>query len=123
GTISVEKAKQALATYEDFGFAKVDHHRKKRQGFPEIIYGEGKTVEQMVTILQAIKEKQNNVLITRISSEKANSIRKIHPEFTYHQASEILYWKNKQKQEEKSDSFIAVICAGTSDLRVAEEAA
>jgi len=123
GTISVEEAKQALATYEDFGFAKVDHHRKKRQGFAEIIYGEGKTVDQIITILEAMKAKKNDVLITRIAAEKANSVLKVHPEFTYHPLAEVLYWKMEQKQEEASASFIAVLCAGTSDLRVAEEAA
>src|SRR5690625_4693336 len=89
GTISIEEAKQALATYEDLGFAKVDHHRQKRQGFPEIIYGEGKSVEQIMTILEAIKAKGNDVLITRISAEKAAKIRGVHPEFTYHPEAEI----------------------------------
>ncbi|RDW18647.1 1-(5-phosphoribosyl)-5-amino-4-imidazole-carboxylate carboxylase [Oceanobacillus arenosus] len=123
GTLSVEEAKKALATYEDLGFAKVDHHRQKRQGFPEIIYGEGKTVEQIITILEAIKAKNNDVLITRVSEEKANSVLEVHPEFTYHQVAKILYWKTEQMHVEESDSFIAVLCAGTSDLRVAEEAA
>ncbi|RDW20897.1 nickel pincer cofactor biosynthesis protein LarB [Oceanobacillus chungangensis] len=122
GALSIEEAKKALATYEDLGFAKVDHHRQKRQGFPEIIYGEGKSVEQIITILEAIKAKQNDVLITRISDEKASKVLEVHPEFTYHPVAEILYWKSEGKQE-KSESFIAVLCAGTSDLRVAEEAA
>lgn len=123
GTLSVEEAKKALATYEDLGFAKVDHHRQKRQGFPEIIYGEGKSVEQIITILEAIKAKDNDVLITRVSEEKANSVLEVHPEFTYHQVAKILFWKTERKHVEETDSFIAVLCAGTSDLRVAEEAA
>ncbi|AXI09915.1 nickel pincer cofactor biosynthesis protein LarB [Oceanobacillus sp. 143] len=123
GSLSIEEAKKALATYEDLGFAKVDHHRQKRQGFPEIIYGEGKSVEQIIAILEAIKAKQNDVLITRISEEKASKVLEVHPEFIYHQVAEILYWKTEQKHVDESDSFIAVLCAGTSDLRVAEEAA
>ena len=123
GTTSIEAAKQALATYEDLGFAKVDHHRQKRQGFPEIIYGEGKSVEQIMTILEAIKAKGNDVLITRISAEKAAKIRGVHPEFTYHPEAEILCWQMEPKQDNASSSFIAVLCAGTSDMHVAEEAA
>lgn len=78
GTLSIEDAKKKLATYEDLGFAKVDHHRKQRQGFPEVIYGEGKTVEQIIAILQAIKAKQNDILITRISPDKADKILEVH---------------------------------------------
>ncbi|WP_152655469.1 nickel pincer cofactor biosynthesis protein LarB [Oceanobacillus sp. CFH 90083] len=122
GLLSIEDAKIALATYEDLGFAKVDHHREKRQGFPEVIYGEGKTVEQIISILQAIKAKQNDVLITRISQDKADKILEIHPELTYHDIAQILVWKAKAEKEEK-EGYIAIICAGTSDLSVAEEAA
>lgn len=122
GTLSIEDAKKKLATYEDLGFAKVDHHRKQRQGFPEVIYGEGKTVEQIIAILQAIKAKQNDVLITRISSDKADNILEIHPELTYHDMAQILSLKVEERREKK-EGYIAILCAGTSDLRVAEEAA
>lgn len=122
GTLSIDNAKKRLATYEDLGFAKVDHHRKKRQGFPEVIYGEGKTIEQITAILRAIKAKQNDVLITRVSQDKAEVILESHPELTYHDIAQILSWKAKEKKENK-EGFIAIICAGTSDLRIAEEAA
>ena len=122
GKLSVEEAKKKLATYEDLGFAKVDHHRKKRQGFPEIIYGEGKTVEQLISILEAIQAKNNNVIITRINKEKANEVLERHPEFSYHDVARILYWKTEEKKK-NTNGYIAVICAGTSDLPVAEEAA
>ncbi|MFD1848849.1 nickel pincer cofactor biosynthesis protein LarB [Oceanobacillus bengalensis] len=122
GSLSVEEAKRRLATYEDLGFAKVDHHREKRQGFPEIIYGEGKTAQQVISILEAMKAKQNDVLITRISEGKAEQILKVHPEFTYEEIAEIMYWKAESKRQESS-GYIAILCAGTSDLRVAEEAA
>ncbi|GAA0322994.1 nickel pincer cofactor biosynthesis protein LarB [Oceanobacillus sp. FSL W7-1293] len=122
GTLSIEDAKKKLATYEDLGFAKVDHHRKQRQGFPEVIYGEGKTVEQIIAILQAIKAKQNDILITRISPDKADKILEVHPELTYHDMAQILSLKVEEKREEK-EGYIAILCAGTSDLRIAEEAA
>ncbi|RLL46937.1 nickel pincer cofactor biosynthesis protein LarB [Oceanobacillus piezotolerans] len=122
GTMSIDEAKKLLATYEDLGFAKVDHHRQKRQGFPEIIFGEGKTAEQIITILEAMKARQSDVLITRLSEEKANQILRVHPELTYAKVAEIMYWKAEKKQT-VSDNYIAIVCAGTSDLRVAEEAA
>ncbi|CQR47405.1 AIR carboxylase [Paraliobacillus sp. PM-2] len=122
GTLSVEEAKQKLATYEDLGYAKVDHHRKKRQGFPEIIYGEGKTVEHIISIMEAIQAKNNDVLITRINKRKANEILKFHPELTYQEIARILYWKADTIRQ-KHAGYIAVVCAGTSDLPVAEEAA
>lgn len=103
GTLSIEDAKKKLATYEDLGFAKVDHHRKQRQGFPEVIYGEGKTVEQIIAILQAIKAKQNDILITRISPDKADKILGVHPELTYHDMAQILSLKVEEKREKKKD--------------------
>ncbi len=122
GKITIEQAKEKLATYENLGFAKVDHHREQRTGFPEVIYGEGKTVEQIVRILEAIKAKNNNVLITRITPQKATDILEQHPELEYDKTSRLLFFKNDQ-QLTPSKSFIAVLCAGTSDLSVAEEAA
>jgi pyridinium-3,5-biscarboxylic acid mononucleotide synthase len=123
GTLSVVDAKEKLATYENLGFAKVDHHRKNRQGFPEVIYGEGKTEEQILSIIKAIRSKDNDVLVTRISKEKAEHILNEYPEFTYSEIAQILYWKEKTKSAQQDQEYIAIVCAGTSDLRVAEEAA
>ncbi|MDQ0256720.1 NCAIR mutase (PurE)-related protein [Evansella vedderi] len=123
GTLSIEEAKAKLATYENLGFAKVDHHRKKRQGFPEIIYGEGKTAEHILSIMEAIKGKNNNVLVTRITKDKAETIIQQHPEFTYNEGARVLYWLQENQPKEKGKGYIAVVCAGTSDLNVAEEAA
>src|SRR4051812_22092653 len=123
GELSVSEAKEKLATYENLGFAKVDHHRKDRQGFPEVIYGEGKTKDQILSIIQAIRSKDNDVLVTRISKEKADFILLEHPEFIYNETAEILFWKKKTNSEESHQEYIAIVCAGTSDLRVAEEAA
>ena len=122
GTLSVAEAKEKLATYENLGFAKIDHHREKRQGFPETVYGEGKTAEQITAIISAITAKNHNVLVTRISKEKSIAILRTHPDLIYDEQSEILYSKRK-KEEYLQTGYIAVLCAGTSDLRVAEEAA
>ncbi|WP_227937748.1 nickel pincer cofactor biosynthesis protein LarB [Alkalihalobacillus deserti] len=122
GDLSVSEAKKKLATYEDLGFAKVDHHRKKRQGFSEIVFGEGKSTEQIISIIKALREKNNNVLVTRISKDKAEQVIQACPEFIYHEIAQILLWKNKANVVDVQ-GYISIICAGTSDLRVAEEAA
>lgn len=122
GKLSVDEAKKQLATYENLGFAKVDHHRKQRQGFPETIYGEGKSAEQISAIISAISKKNNDVLVTRISKEKATIVEKSHPNLIYNAQAEILFSQPKTSENPQS-GYIAVICAGTSDLRVAEEAA
>ncbi|MCM3440441.1 nickel pincer cofactor biosynthesis protein LarB [Metabacillus halosaccharovorans] len=122
GSLSINEAKEKLSTYENLGFAKVDHHRKKRQGFPEVVYGEGKSKEQILAIIKAIRSKENNVLVTRISEEKAAHILEEYPEFIYNETAQILFWK-QEKDSVNSRGYIAIVCAGTSDLKVAEEAA
>ncbi len=94
GQLTVAEAKSQLATYENLGFAKVDHHRKKRQGFPEIIYGEGKTTEQILAIMKAILAKKEDVLITRISKEKAEVILQKYPKLMYHELARILSYQH-----------------------------
>lgn len=123
GRLTVEEAKAKLATYENLGFAKVDHHRQKRQGFPEIVYGEGKSVEQIISIIEAIKAKTNDVLVTRVSEEKAEAILKIHSEFIYNKVAQVLFWKQNMEPVNNPTEYIAIVCAGTSDLAIAEEAA
>lgn len=122
GSLSIEEAKGKLSTYENLGFAKVDHHRQKRQGFPEVVYGEGKTKEQILSIVQAIRSKDHDILVTRITEEKAEHILKEYPEFTYNEIAQILFWK-KERGNDSQEGYIAIVCAGTSDLKVAEEAA
>ncbi|MCP8970521.1 nickel pincer cofactor biosynthesis protein LarB [Ectobacillus ponti] len=121
GSLSVAEAKERLATFENLGFAKVDHHRRKRQGFPEIIFGEGKTAEHILSISKALREKGETVLVTRVSKEKAELVQSVYPDFIYEETARMLYWKEAVEQQE--DSYVAVLCAGTSDLPVAEEAA
>lgn len=122
GSLTIDEAKEKLSTYENLGFAKVDHHRKKRQGFPEVVYGEGKSKQQILAIIKAIRSKENNVLVTRITEEKAEHILEEYPEFIYNETAQILFWK-QEKESVNSKGYIAIVCAGTSDLKVAEEAA
>ncbi|MBM7572635.1 nickel pincer cofactor biosynthesis protein LarB [Aquibacillus albus] len=123
GKLTVEEAKTKLASYENLGFAKIDYHRTKRTGFPEVIYGEGKTADQIISIMKAIQQNNNNVLATRVSEDKAEVIVEQFPEAQYDSRSRILYWKLQNDAALQREGYIAVICAGTSDLNVAEEAA
>lgn len=121
GELSIEEAKKQLSTYENLGFAKVDHHRKKRQGFPEAIYGEGKTAAQINEIITAIERNGDAILVTRIDAEKAEVVQAVHPHLTYNPTARIVY--SVAKISENTRGFVAILCAGTSDLTVAEEAA
>ena len=123
GSLSVEDALVQLKQqpFEDLGFAKVDLHRKVRQGANEVIYGAGKTPEQIVGILDAMAQNgQENVLITRLDEEKAKKVHQSHP---------ITYYENAQvaiagKMAAPSGiGTIVVATGGTSDIPVAEEAA
>ena len=123
GELSVEAAKQQLSAFEDLGFAKVDHDRKKRQGFPEVIYGEGKSSEQIIAIANAMLQRKDQVLITRISVDKASEVQHSIPQLVYHEQARILYWVQDFHKKDQSQQYIAIIAAGTSDIAVAEEAA
>lgn len=122
GILTVDEAREKLASYENLGFAKVDHHRAKRQGFPETIYGEEKTAEQITAIISAIKAKDNDILVTRISKEKSAVIQEQHADLMYNEQAQLLFSKQKNNHSPQT-GYIAILCAGTSDLRVAEEAA
>lgn len=124
GDMTIADAKQQLAAFEDLGFAKVDHHRKKRQGFPEVIYGEGKSTDQIIAIAESIQARGDQVLMTRISEEKAKVVQLHFPHFVYAHKANILHSRTPLPEKEQlSEGYVAVIAAGTSDLAVAEEAA
>lgn len=123
GTVSIDQALLTLKQkpFEDLGYAKVDLHRKLRQGAGEVIYGEGKTGEQIVGILTGMLENgQKNVLITRLSPEKAAFVQESHAIF-YDPASRIGILGEKAKPWGMGNIVIAT--GGTSDIPVAEEAA
>ncbi len=123
GSVDVEHAYKEIKDlpYEDLGFAKVDHHRTIRNGYPEVIYCEGKTINQIVEIVQRLMEKNNNILATRASREVFDAISEITCEAEYHRDARIVVVKRKKILV--SEKEIAVITAGTSDIPVAEEAA
>ncbi len=104
----------------DLGFAKIDHDRHSRCGFPEFIYGAGKTADQIAGIVTELKSTGTPVLSTRTSREKADEVIKVHPEADFCEISECLLIKGNNIP--KKDFRVIVITAGTSDLRVAYEA-
>ena len=104
----------------DLGFAQVDLHRSLRKNFPEVIYGEGKTPAQVVAIAEKIFQHARRVLVTRVGAEHARAFRKKFRRATWHEAARCLTLDEKPLP--KRAGTIAVICAGTSDLPVAEEA-
>ena len=109
------------APVADLGFAQVDTHRALRKGFPEVIFGAGKTPIQVVKIAINLMKHEQRVLITRISTEHARALRKQFKHAMHHELARCV--TIEQKPLPKRPGAIAVICAGTSDLPVAEEAA
>ena len=121
--IGVDQAAELLSqkTVSDLDFSKVDLERQKRTGYPEVIYGEGKTVDQIVAIMRALHTNHQNILATRILPEQAAGIQKALPNVTYHETARCMTEVATRQPETKS--FIAVVTAGTTDIPVAEEAA
>jgi len=108
---------------DDLGFAQLDIDRERRTGFPEVIFGEGKTAEQICTIFQRFMEHNDRVLATRVSKDKAERIQESIAGLAYHPEARVLTWVKPGSVTPPSSDYVAVVCAGTSDLPVAEEAA
>lgn len=106
--------------FEDLGFAKVDHHRAIRCGFPEVVYCEGKTDEQTAEIFARCASSGSNVLATRASEEAFLAVVKKTPRAEFNAVARTI--SLRQKEKIASPGTIAILCAGTSDLPVAEEA-
>lgn len=123
GITSVDKAMDVLKNfpYTDLGFARIDHHRELRTGYPEIIYCAGKSVEQVKEIVRVMSERENNVIGTRANQEMFEAVKSIIPSAVYYPMARII--SVQKKKPETPESSIAVITAGTSDMPVAEEAA
>ena len=106
--------------FEDLGFAKVDHHRALRHGMPEVVLGRGKTVDEVRGIAAKLLERSPNLLVTRASEEMAGAIRDLESSAEYMPRSgAIRVWRDRNII---GKSKITVVCAGTSDIPVAEEA-
>ena len=120
--MTVEEAREQLRElpYEDMGFAKLDHHRRLRSGFGEVIYCAGKTVEQTAKIFQAMARRETDVLGTRASREQYEAVKALLPDAQYHEIGRVLRVRRKKLEPE---GLVAVCTGGTSDMPVAEEAA
>jgi NCAIR mutase (PurE)-related protein len=106
--------------FEDLGFARVDHHRAIRQGFPEVVLGLGKTPAQIAAIGQRIVDRGDPLLVTRADAAAFEAVSRVIPEARYHEAARAI---TVAREVPPGKGTIAVVTAGTSDLPVAEEAA
>ena len=118
---------QALARlrhlpFEDLGFAKIDHHRALRQGFPEVILGQGKDVREIAAIVRAMRRRKSSILLTRVDAQKMAHLRRLRTGLTFHALARAASWSAKPIKI-VGKGAVLVICAGTSDIPVAEEAA
>ena len=123
GTLSLQKVLRSFqqAPLADLGFAQVDTHRALRKGFPEVIYGAGKTPEQVLRIATRILAHEQRVLITRIDHAHARTLRRKFKKANHYKDARCVTIEKKPLK--KRPGSIAILCAGTSDLPVAEEAA
>ncbi|KQC12815.1 MAG: 1-(5-phosphoribosyl)-5-amino-4-imidazole-carboxylate carboxylase [Desulfuromonas sp. SDB] len=123
GKLPVDKALQELSTwgYLDLGFAKLDLDRQRRVGFPEVVYGKGKTVDQIIEIVKSLYQHHSMAVVTKVNEDIASSLTSCQlPVKYYHQAKIILVGEPRPV---KSPPAVAVITGGTADIPVAEEAA
>lgn len=124
GTIEIQDAvgKLKALPYEDMGYAKVDYHRELRNGYPEVIYSPGKSLEQIQGIVRNMLERsESNILATRAEEAVYDAICQVTDRAIYYKDAKCVVVK--QKEYDTTDSYILVVTAGTSDIPVAEEAA
>jgi len=125
GDLSVNLGIEALKKlpFEDLGWACLDHHRHIREGFPEVVYGPGKTCEQLVGIISKLISAGGPVLVTRVSEEQSESVVQAIPGIEFHPIPKSLTWSGKiSRPRPPNKGTVLVISAGTADLSVAEEA-
>jgi NCAIR mutase (PurE)-related protein len=106
--------------FTDIGHTKIDNHRSLRSGYPEVIYSEHKTIQQVVEIFKVMLGKESNILATRVSDEMAAAIKEICPLVTHNAIARCLFYEHDRLPE--TESTIVIVTAGTADLPVAEEA-
>jgi pyridinium-3,5-biscarboxylic acid mononucleotide synthase len=123
GECAIDDALERLRNlpYEDLGFAKLDHHRALRNGFPEVILGEGKTPEHVVAIAERMAASDGNVLVTRLAPEVGARLVEAVPGFVYEPTPRLAI--RRARPIEPSGGLVLVVSAGTADIPVAEEAA
>jgi pyridinium-3,5-biscarboxylic acid mononucleotide synthase len=123
GTVTIEEAIGQLKhfTSKDLGYATIDTHRELRTGYPEVIFGQGKTSEQVAGIVQFMLTRDNNILATRVTEAMYEKVLEVCPDAVYNPMARTI--AIRKKDIKPPPTYIAVITAGTSDLPVAEEAA
>jgi NCAIR mutase (PurE)-related protein len=122
GATNVDSAMERMRhlPFEDLGYAKLDHHRALRHGITEVIFGKGKTPEQTAGIAARLLEQSRNLLVTRANRETAEAVKEICPEAEYFPLSmAVRVWRDRTIH---GKGKLAIVCAGTSDIPVAEEA-
>ncbi len=124
GTCTIDDAMMKFRHYpaESLHNACIDHQRTLRTGLPEVIYGSAKTTEQIITIAKSMMKHKGPVLATRVCAEKAETVILAIPEFQYNPEARILYYQPTDAVTVQKRGYVLVICAGTSDTPVAEEA-
>ena len=122
GTVTPQEGLEQLRflPYEDIGFARIDHHRTLRQGVPEVIFCQGKTVEQIRDISERILNRGGDLLATRITPDAAEALLTLAPQAVYHAMARVVVVQQEVRQP--TEGTILVAAAGTSDIAVAEEA-
>jgi len=115
-------AKLKNLSFESLGFAKIDHHRAIRKGFPEVIFCEGKTSVQIAKISRKIVDNGNNLLATRATPDDYKEVKKVIPGAVYNEIGRVITYDVKE-QKRTSKKIVVVVSAGTSDIPIAEEAA
>lgn len=123
GSVSVEEGTEKIKGlhYKDLGYAKVDNHREVRVGYPEVIYCQGKTVDQVKGIVKFMDEKGSNILATRAEEKVFKAVKEICKDAKYNETAKII--TVKKTQVNIPDTYITIVTGGTSDIPVAEEAA
>jgi NCAIR mutase (PurE)-related protein len=107
--------------FEDIDFAHIDHHRSLRKGFPEVIFGEGKSPEQICGILEHMAPQEDIILVTRVNTDKAEQVLDRFPKAEYHTDARMIILKKKEPAVHGRGTIL-VVSAGTSDIPVAKEA-
>ncbi len=123
GSVPAAEAAHSLRhlAYEDIEYAHIDHHRSLRKGFPEVIFGEGKSTDQITGNLERMIAQEDVILVTRVGEEKAGAVCDRFPEAAYHPEARMVIWQ-RQPLTPRGRGTIMVVSAGTSDIPVAMEA-
>ncbi len=123
GKLSVDAALKLLQPVKELEFAKIDLDRERRTGVAEVVYGQGKTAEQLLALFTGLMERSRRVLATRVSPEAAAHVRRAAPDAVYHEAGRLLSWARSGESPRGREEYVAIVSAGTLDQPVAEEAA